>query len=101
MPKASLLTLDPEDFPAFRAEAHRILDTMLDDLARVPEGPVWRPMPPEVRASFDAPLPTAPRALSDVFADFARRVLPFTAGNRHPRFLGWVHGGGTAVGMIA
>ena len=30
-----------------------------------------------------------------------RDVLPYTVGNVHPGFMGWVHGGGTAVGMLA
>ena len=28
-------------------------------------------------------------------------VLPYAVGNVHPRFMGWVHGGGTVVGMLA
>ena len=28
-------------------------------------------------------------------------ILPFAAGNAHPGFMGWVHGGGTPVGMLA
>jgi aromatic-L-amino-acid/L-tryptophan decarboxylase len=28
-------------------------------------------------------------------------VAPYGVGNRHPRFFGWVHGGGTAIGMLA
>jgi glutamate/tyrosine decarboxylase-like PLP-dependent enzyme len=28
-------------------------------------------------------------------------VLPYSAGNVHPGFMGWVHGGGTVVGMLA
>ena len=27
-------------------------------------------------------------------------ILPFAAGNAHPGFMGWVHGGGTPVGML-
>ena len=28
-------------------------------------------------------------------------MLPYTTGNLHPRFMGWVHGGGNPVGMLA
>src|SRR5665647_1428929 len=28
-------------------------------------------------------------------------ILPYAAGNAHPGFMGWVHGGGTPVGMLA
>ena len=27
--------------------------------------------------------------------------MPYATGNVHPGFMGWVHGGGTAVGMLA
>ena len=28
-------------------------------------------------------------------------ILPYSVGNAHPGFMGWVHGGGTPVGMLA
>jgi aromatic-L-amino-acid/L-tryptophan decarboxylase len=96
-----LVSLDPDDPTSFRAQAHAALDSMLDGIERSLTGPVWRTMPDSIRASFDAPLPRAGRAFAEVAADFAARVAPYTAGNRHPRFFGWVHGGGTAVGAIA
>ena len=30
-----------------------------------------------------------------------KNILPYTVGNAHPGFMGWVHGGGTPVGMLA
>jgi len=30
-----------------------------------------------------------------------RYILPYSVGNTHPGFMGWVHGGGTPVGMLA
>jgi glutamate/tyrosine decarboxylase-like PLP-dependent enzyme len=35
------------------------------------------------------------------YEDFVRTVLPYPNGNLHPRFWGWVHGGGTPLGMMA
>jgi glutamate/tyrosine decarboxylase-like PLP-dependent enzyme len=32
---------------------------------------------------------------------FVNEVLPYALGNVHPGFMGWVHGGGTPVGMLA
>ena len=95
------MSLDPEDEAEFRAAAHAALDAMLDGITSGTRGPVWRRMPDEVRSSFDAPLPREGRPFADVAADFHARVAPFTAGNRHPRFFGWVQGGGTAVGALA
>jgi glutamate/tyrosine decarboxylase-like PLP-dependent enzyme len=94
-------SLDPEDWQALRAQGHRMLDDMLDYLEHIRARPVWQPIPPEVRADFKQPLPQHPSELSDVHEIFMREVLPYAVGNAHPGFMGWVHGGGTPVGMLA
>ena len=78
-----------------------MLDDMFDHLETLRARPVWQPIPPAVRASFHEPLPKAPTDVADVHARFMQQVLPYAVGNAHPRFMGWVHGGGTAVGMLA
>jgi glutamate/tyrosine decarboxylase-like PLP-dependent enzyme len=93
--------LDPTDWDALREQGHRMLDDMIDHLRTLREQPVWRPMPREVRAGFDAPPPRAGEALATVHEDFLRKVLPYGGGNLHPGFMGWVQGGGTPVGMLA
>jgi glutamate/tyrosine decarboxylase-like PLP-dependent enzyme len=35
------------------------------------------------------------------YDDFVRRVRPYTNGNLHPRFFGWVQGNGTPLAMMA
>ncbi|MDR3374177.1 MAG: pyridoxal-dependent decarboxylase [Ancalomicrobiaceae bacterium] len=92
--------LDPADWSGLRAEAHRMLDDMLDHIATLAERPLWQPAPAEVRARFEAPLPLAPTPLGDVHADFLADILPYGSGNGHPGFMGWVQGGGTAAGML-
>jgi aromatic-L-amino-acid decarboxylase len=94
-------TLDPSDWSSLRAQGHRMLDDMLDYLEHIRERPVWQPIPPEVRASLHEPLPVKPTDLETVHETFMRDVLPYAVGNAHPGFMGWVHGGGTAVGMLA
>jgi len=94
-------SLDPPDWSDLRALGHRMLDDVFDDLAGVGAGPVWTPMPPDVRSAWDAPLPRAGTAPEDVYAAYRRLIAPYGVGNRHPQFFGWVHGGGTAVGMLA
>ncbi len=93
-------SLDPEDWPKVRALAHRMLDGILDHVAGVANGPVWTRMPDELRKDLDAPLPKDASSLESVYETFVRRVLPFAAGNLHPRFFGWVHGGGNVAGML-
>ena len=78
-----------------------MLDDMLDYLEHIRERPVWQHIPHEVRASFHEALPRKPSDLATVHDTFMRDILPFAVGNAHPGFMGWVHGGGTPVGMLA
>ena len=94
-------SLDPADWTSYRALGHRMLDDLFDDLQSIAEGPVWRPMPDEVRTAWHKPLPRSGTDLEDIYAEYRRLVSPYAVGNRHPRFFGWVHGGGTAIGMLA
>jgi aromatic-L-amino-acid decarboxylase len=94
-------SLDPHDWPAFRTQAHRMLDHALDYVEHIRERPVWQPIPTEVRAHFRDPVPHAPSDLAEVHGRFMHDVLPYATGNVHPGFMGWVHGGGTPVGILA
>ena len=94
-------TLDPADWPAFRAQAHAMLDDMLDYTQHIRQRPVWQPIPPAARQAFAQPLPQSPASLGSIHQTFLRHVLPYAAGNVHPAFMGWVQGGGTPVGMLA
>ncbi|MGV7211947.1 pyridoxal phosphate-dependent decarboxylase family protein [Bradyrhizobium sp. UFLA05-112] len=94
-------SLDPQDWNAFRALAHRMLDETIDSIANVRERPVWQPAPDSVRAQLKADVPRAATDLGDVYREFSDVIAPYATGNVHPGFMGWVHGGGTAVGMLA
>lgn len=93
--------LDPQDWSAFRALAHRMLDETIDGIAKVRARPVWRPIPDQVRAAFRADVPREASDPAEVYREFCEHVAPYATGNVHPGFMGWVHGGGTAVGMLA
>ncbi len=93
--------LDPEDWGALRALGHRMLDDMADHLRDLRQGPVWRPLPDDIRADLRAPLPVTGADPEAVYERFRTSILPYGTGNTHPRFMGWVHGGGTALGMLA
>jgi len=94
-------TLDPEDWSALRALGHQMVEDMLSYLENIRERPCWQALPPEVHASFSKPLPGKPQGAESAYQDFKENVLPFPCGNIHPRFWGWVHGTGTAGGMLA
>jgi glutamate/tyrosine decarboxylase-like PLP-dependent enzyme/glutathione synthase/RimK-type ligase-like ATP-grasp enzyme len=93
--------LDPEDWRSLRAQGHRMLDDMLDYLETLRQRPVWQPIPEAERARFRQPLPREPGSVAEAHRRFMESVLPYSVGNAHPAFMGWVHGGGTAVGMLA
>ncbi|MFZ0312511.1 MAG: pyridoxal-dependent decarboxylase [Candidatus Korobacteraceae bacterium] len=78
-----------------------MLDDILDYTKNIRQRPVWQPIPDEVRQRFRAVVPVQASSLADVHQEFMRYILPFAAGNVHPGFMGWVHGGGTPVGMLA
>lgn len=92
--------LDPQNWDELRAQGHRMLDDMFDNLASLTERPLWQAPTPEQRARCRAPLPRAPGSLEDAHAQFMADIAPYGSGNRHPGFMGWVQGGGTAVGML-
>ena len=103
-PQASLApeaSLDPEDWGDLRAQGHRMLDDMFDHLEQIRAQPVWQAPTPEMRKRFRADLPWAPQDLAAIHAQFQADIAPYSSGNAHPGFMGWVQGGGTAVGMLA
>ncbi len=93
--------LDPRDWEAFRAAAHQALDDAVDFLRDVRERPAWREMPESAKERLREALPRAPSEFSDVYRTFVETILPYTGGNIHPRFFGWVQGTGTPSGAIA
>jgi aromatic-L-amino-acid decarboxylase len=101
MPNPSLSnSLDPTDWAALRSDGHRMLDDMFDHLQSLRDQPVWR-QPPEQSTAIHEALPRAPAQIRDVHAQFVASILPYSSGNAHPGFMGWVQGGGTPVGMLA
>src|SRR5882672_8222322 len=94
-------TLDPLDWEEFRHLGHRMLDDICDHLSTLRDRPAWQAMPAEVRQNLVEPLPFAGQGLESVYQEFVRNVLPYSNGNLHPRFWGWVQGTGTPTSMLA
>jgi aromatic-L-amino-acid decarboxylase len=94
-------TLDPADWQQFRVLAHRMVDDMLRHLSTLHDQPAWREMPRKVRESFGSNVPRQGAGDDAAYAAFVERVMPYTNGNLHPRFWGWVQGQGTPLGMMA
>ncbi|HEY8085559.1 MAG TPA: aspartate aminotransferase family protein [Methylophilaceae bacterium] len=97
-------SLDPQtsaEWDTFRAQAHLMLDDMLQYMQELRQRPVWQPIPDALRQQFREPLPHHPTELAALHQTFMQSILPYAAGNAHPGFMGWVHGGGTPIGMLA
>jgi aromatic-L-amino-acid/L-tryptophan decarboxylase len=94
-------TLDPANWDEVRAQAHRMLDETIDAIANIREQPVWRPIPDDVRARFRAEIPRQASELSEIYREYSDFIAPYATGNVHPGFMGWVHGGGNVIGMLA
>jgi glutamate/tyrosine decarboxylase-like PLP-dependent enzyme len=93
--------LDPDDWAEFRRLAHEALDEMISHVETIRERPVWQDAPQSTRARFTEPLPVKGRDLEGVLQDVKTHVVPFSTGNVHPGFMGWVHGAGTPIGIVA
>ncbi len=94
-------TLDPPDWSDLRALGHQMMDDMIDHLAGLRDIPVWQKMPDTIRDSFKKPLPNTATDLTNLYQTFTETIQPYVTGNTHPRFMGWVHGGGNPVSMLA
>lgn len=93
-------TLDPDDWEATRALAHRMVDEAVEHLAQVRERPVWTPMPEDVRARLQTGLPEDPAPLDEVYGEYRENVAAYPMGNVHPRFWGWYMGASNFTGAL-
>ena len=93
-------TLDPADWAAARAVAHRAVDDAIAHLAGLRERPAWRQPPPAVHAHFKQPLPQTPTDLAAVYGELVEHLRPYPMGNVHPRFWAWFMGAGNFTGAL-
>lgn len=95
-------SLDPTDWKSARKEAHKMLDASLDFIEKARDRPAWVPLPNDVRHRIlSEALPQLGKPMVEVCQDVVDDVLPYSGGNIHPRFWGWVHGSGTVGSVIA
>lgn len=94
------MSLDPKDWSAARADAQAMLDAMFDHLEGLRAEPVWRAPPSALRAAFREPVPQAGAPLGELHQVFETAIRPYSSGNAHPGFMGWVQGGGTVAGLL-
>lgn len=93
-------TLDPEDWDAFRASAHDMLEATLNKMQTASEGRVWTPLPEDFKQSLTSDMPHTGIGIART-QQAVQALLPYGVGNTHPRFFGWVHGSGSTSSLIA
>jgi aromatic-L-amino-acid decarboxylase len=93
-------TLDPQDWEAHRAVAHRMVDDAIAHISGVRERPVWQEMPQSVRNSYLTSAPMGPMPLGAVYGELKENLIPYPMGNIHPRFWGWYMGASNFTGAL-
>jgi aromatic-L-amino-acid/L-tryptophan decarboxylase len=90
------------DARAFSDLGHQIVDTLGAYLETLPEDPVYRPLPVEVRQRIEEmELPAEGIAPEEIFEFFARYVLPYGRGQNHPQFAAFVDPAASRLSMLA
>lgn len=95
------LTLDPIDWEGMRKLGHQMVDDLIDYWATIREEKIWKPIPAEVKAFLDQPIPEKGQSPEKVYEEFKQFIFPYNKGNVHPRFFAWIQGTGTPLGTFA
>jgi hypothetical protein len=95
-------SLDPVDWTDIRLLGHRIMNDMIDYLRDVRLRPAWQPMPLTVKKAIaQTDIPFQGQSSFEVYDEVCSLVLPYTTGNIHPHFWGYVQGTGSSIGAFA
>jgi glutamate/tyrosine decarboxylase-like PLP-dependent enzyme len=90
------------DLDEFRSTGHALVDAIADHLGALAGGPVWQPVPDELREQMlSLPLPDGPSGMGSLAETMVRDVLPYAMGNGHPAFFGWVNPPPSLAGVLA
>jgi aromatic-L-amino-acid decarboxylase len=90
------------DDMTFRDLGHRLVDTLAVYLDKLPQEPVYQPLPTEVRRELEKmEIPAEGSAAEDVIEDFLRLVLPYGRGQNHPCFAAFVDPAASKLSMLA
>jgi glutamate/tyrosine decarboxylase-like PLP-dependent enzyme len=94
-------SLDPKDWSEMRRMAHLMVDDMMDFLQNIYDQPVWKPIPENVKQSYESSIPKEGQPLHEVYEEFKQNILPYYKGNIHPSFWAWVQGTGSPTAGMA
>lgn len=93
--------LDPDNWNDIKTLGHQIIDDMVDYLKNIDERKPWTAIPQQVKEEFKKPIPHKPAGIFEIYDEFKQNILPYPAGNIHPKFFAWVQGTGTPMGALA
>ena len=93
--------LDPANWDDIRTLGHQMIDDMVDYLKNIGERKPYTPIPQGTKNEFKKPLPHQPSNIFNIYDEFKQHILPYPAGNIHPKFFSWVQGTGTPMGALA
>eukprot|EP00013_Stygamoeba_regulata_P026735 CAMPEP_0177649322 /NCGR_PEP_ID=MMETSP0447-20121125/11320_1 /TAXON_ID=0 /ORGANISM="Stygamoeba regulata, Strain BSH-02190019" /LENGTH=501 /DNA_ID=CAMNT_0019152063 /DNA_START=215 /DNA_END=1720 /DNA_ORIENTATION=+ len=93
--------LDPPNWEHLEELGHRMVTDMFKHLRERRDDAVWREQPKESVEFFRQALPQSAQPSEQVYRDYLQHVLPYSMGNTHPRFWGWVIGTNTPMGVLA
>lgn len=86
----------------FRELGHQLVDALAAYLDKLPQDPVYRPLPPEVRRELnDMSIPAQGQNPRQVVEDFFRLVIPYGRGQNHPCFAAFVDPAASRLSMLA
>jgi aromatic-L-amino-acid decarboxylase len=92
-------SLDPKDWEECRRTMHRLVDACLDQLEEVRQHP-WKPVDQEFVEGVALQGVTPESGLEAMAMEMVNKIMPYHAGNIHPRFFGWVQGTGNVAGLM-
>jgi len=93
-------TLDPEDWEEIRQTFHQAVDQCIASMRDVRERPVWQPVPERIKQELCESAPAHGQPIQHLLTFFEEAILPYSTGNTHPCFFGWVHGSGNIAGVL-
>jgi aromatic-L-amino-acid decarboxylase len=80
---------------------YRVVDLIAEHVTRLPEDPVFRPVPPDLQQRFQCtPAPVMGASPDEILAEFSETIEPFPFGNGHPRFWAWVNSPPAVMGIF-
>src|SRR6202161_441686 len=90
------------DHDTFRDLGYHLVDTLATYLDKLPQEPVYRPLPAAARRELEKMnVPANGVAAEDVIDGFMRLVLPYGRGQNHPCFAAFVDPAASKLSMLA